>query len=96
MRRLTLLRRMKDLLTSTFVINFVVLLQFLKVVVCMFLSINKSFVPRGTVIIFNRTNSIILSDFLTFINMSDMGLSKKLSFFLKKHLRRQKPETTNN
>lgn len=25
--------------------------------------------------------SIILSDFLTFINMSDKGLSKKLSFF---------------
>lgn len=73
---------MKDLLTSTFVINFVVLLQFLKVVVCMFLSIKKSFVPRGTVIILNCTNSIILSDFLTFINMSDMGLSKKLSFFL--------------
>lgn len=81
MRRLTLLRRMKDLLTSTFVINFVVLLQFLKVVVCMFLSINKSFVPRGTVINLNRTNSIILSDFLTFINMSDMGLSKNCHFF---------------
>lgn len=81
MRRLTLLRRMKDLLTSTFVINSVALLQFLKVVVRMFLSINKSFVHRGTVIILNRTNSIILSDFLTFINMSDMGLSKKLSFF---------------